>query len=430
MIKKILNSQIYKVLSYNGVVVLSKILSSFVVSKVTAIYLGPSGLAILGNFRNVLQGVLGLTSNGFQSGVIKYVAQHNKNKEAKKRVVTNALIFNILICLFFSPFLFFLSDKLAVYILKNISYSYIFQYLSFLLPLISLWFVMLYIVNGLQEFKLYTKLQVIANLLNAILIFLFVYLFQLKGALIASILIYTLSFLFSLAFKNIRNLFFSALIDFKNISLSFFKSISVYIIMAIYSALLISLSYLLIRNSIIKNVDLITAGLWEAMNKVSMFYMMFFSSIYTMYLLPKLSENKTVNGYYAIMREYFSLLLPITIFGFLIIYLIKFFIIKLFLTEEFLIISQFFHLQLIGDFFKVIAFSLAYQFHAKKMVYCYYITDTILYGTFYLLSVYLLNAYNLKGVFFAYIFSTFLYLLIVIFLIISTRHLYLKKVDV
>ncbi len=197
--------------------------------------------------------------------------------------------------------------------------------------------------------------------------------------------------------------------------------------MATYSTILISLCYLFIRNNIILTLDTDTAGLWEAMNKLSTFYMIFFSSLMTLYLLPLLSTNKTISGYYNIMKTYFKYLIPLVIVLFVGILIFRIFLIKLFLTNEFKTIEQFFYLQLLGDFIKIIAFSLAYQFHAKKMVLSYIITDTILYFSFYLFSIYLLKIFNLKGVFYAYIISTSLYLISVSIFIFLNRKKYLEK---
>ena len=427
MIKKLQKNPLYNVFSSSGIVVLGKVIASFVVSKVSAVYLGPAGYALLGNFKNVLQGVLGITTNGFQSGVIKHIAECETDAQQKNKVVTNALVFSFLISIVTCPFLLFYAPKLAVYTLYDIHYTYVFKYLSLFLPLISLWFIVLYIVNGLQKIHLYTKINILANCVNVILIFLFIYFFKLKGALIASIIIPALSFIISFVFKEIREVFFEVFLNFKQISIMYLKSFSVYIFMAIYSTLLISLSYLFIRNNIINRIDMVTAGLWEAMNKVSMFYMMFFTSLMTLHLLPKLSENKTVRGYYIIMKDYFKVVLPFAIISFIVLFFLKYYIIKLFLTEEFLEINQFFHLQLLGDLFKIMGFSLAYQFHAKKMLFCYFFTDAILYGVFYFLGIYLIEFFYLKGVFYAYLLSTFLYFLTVLALVIKTKHQYLKN---
>lgn len=412
-------------LSFNGFVVLGKVLSSFIISKVSAIYLGPSGYALVGNFRNILQGVLGVTSTGFQSGVIRYIAENRKDNNLLKKVVTNVFAFNVAILAVICSFVFFFSEELAVYALKDEAFAYIFKYLSFLLPLVSLNFLVIYIVNGQQKFKLYTILVSAGNILNALLTFLFIYYFGLKGALISSLVVPSLSLIVSFLFKDVRISVFQKLGAFKELSLNFFRYMSSYLFMAFYSTVLISLSYLLIRNSIIDNINLEMAGLWEAMNKISMFYMMFFSSLITLYLLPKLSENTTVKGYYSIMRNYLKVVLPIACFGFLLVFLLKVFIIKFFLTNEFIFIKEFFYLQLIGDLFKVVAFSIAYQFHAKRMISCYLISDAFLYGLYYFLSVYLLKDFNIIGVYYAYLCSTFIYLIVVVLCVYATKSKYL-----
>lgn len=425
MLKKIFKNPFIKVFSYNGVIVFGKIFTSFIVSKVSAIYLGPSGYAIVGNLKNTLQGVLGFTSSGFESGIIKYIAESKTKKKEQKLITSSVFALSIAISLTIGILLFVFADKLGEFILKDISLAIIFKYLSFFLPLISLNFLVVYIMNGLQKFKLYTYLISVSNLLNALVTFCLVYFFNLKGALIASILVPVLSFASSLFFKEVRELFAKTISNLKNISLPFLKSISVYLAMAIYSTTLISLCYLLIRNNIITNMNTESAGLWEAMNKISSFYMLLFSSLMTLYLLPQLAINNTFFGYYKIMSFYFKYLIPIVVISFLGIFIFRSLVVKVFLTNEFKLIEPFFYLQLVGDFIKVIAFSLAYQFHAKKMVTAYFISDAILYASFYFSSIFLIKLYDLTGVFYAYIISLVLYLLMVLSFLYFTKNKYL-----
>jgi len=429
LIKKILNNQFFKIFSYNSIIVFGKVISSFVVSKVSAIYLGPSGFAIVGNFRNVLQGVLGITSSGFQSGVIKHIAESKYERELYSSIVSSVFALSLFISLLIAPVLFIFSEALTVYILKEVSYAFVFKYFALLLPLISFNFLILNILNGLQKLKLYTIISSVLNVLNALLTFLCIYFYSLEGALIASLLVPAFCFVTTFLFKDIRKLVFRYFFRLKNVSYNIVKSVSVYLGMAIYSTILISISYLLIRNKIISSIDLETAGLWEAMNKVSTFYMLFFSSLLTLYLLPKLSQNITVNGFKNIMIEYFKFVLPLVIILFLVIFISRLLIIRLFLTEDFLHIQNLFYLQLVGDFLKIVGFSFAYQFHAKKMLLPYFISDALLYISFYLLSIFLIDIYELLGVYYAYICSFILYLLTVIIFIYLTRYKYLKAND-
>ncbi len=426
MLKKLLENAFVKVVSYNGIVVFSKIVASFVISKVSAIYLGPSGYAVIGNLRNLLQGVFGITGTGFGSGVVKYVAESKTDKKQLRLVVSSAITLSFCLSLFIGILLFVFSNYISETVLLDKKWSFVIKYLAVLLPIASLSFLVVFIVNGLQNFKLYTKLVVLTNILNALLSFLFIFFFNLKGALLAAFVVPTLSFFTSLVFKDVRVLLGNIYDYIKHTSIGVIKSVGTYIAMATYSAILISVSYFLIRNKIIFNLDIETAGLWEAMHKISSFYMMFFSSLFTLYLLPKLAENKTIFGYNTIMKSYFGYLIPFTLATFIVLLFLKTVIIQLFLTKEFESIGQFFYLQLIGDFLKVIAFSLAYQFHAKKMVKLYIISDTILYVTFYVLSLYLIDVYAIYGVFYAYIFSVFLYLIVVIVSLYFNNSKYLQ----
>ncbi|SFD17612.1 O-antigen translocase [Algibacter pectinivorans] len=427
MFEKILNNTFIKVFSYNSIVVFGKLLTSFVVSKVSAVYLGPSGYAIVGNFKNLLQGILGITASGFQSGIIKYIAENKNNTGQLKIIISSVIVLCVGISSIISLLLIVFSKTLSVYVLKDESLAFVFRCLAVLLPLVSLNFLIVHILNGLQKFKLYTAIITLTNIFNALLTFLLVYYLSLKGALYASIIIPALGFITSLFFSDVRELLSGVFRSIKNITSVFLKSISTYIVMAIYSSILISLSYLFIRNKIIADFNTSIAGLWEAMNKISVFYMMFFSSLFTLYLLPKLSENKTILGYKSIMKTYFKYIIPFIIVLFLVIFVFRVFLIKIILTAEFESIEQYFYLQLIGDFIKIIAFSLAYQFHAKKMVTFYFVTDAILYISFYLISMCLIEYFDLMGVFYSYILSTLLYLISVSLFIYFNNSNYLKE---
>ena len=411
MLKKLFSNSIVKVFSFNSLIVFGKLISSFIVSKVSAIYLGPSGYAIVGNFKNVLQGILGITASGFESGIIKYTAENKNDNKQFNIIVSSAITLSVLISLIVGLLLILFANSLSVYVLKDISFAFVFRYLAIVLPLVSLNFLVVYILNGLQKLKLYSILITLTNSLNALVTFLLIYYLNLEGALLASVLIPVLSLVFSLLFKDVRDLLSIFFLNIKAISVSVLRSISTYIVMATYSSLLISLTYLFIRNNIITSLGIDNAGLWEAMNKISAFYMVFFSSLFTLYLLPQLAINKTIAGYYEIMKTYFKYVIPFTLVAFALLLIFRTLVIKIFLTDAFESIEKFVYLQLIGDFIKIVAFSIAYQFHAKKMVVFYFISDAILYLSFYFLSINLITYFNLEGVFYAYIISTLAYLI-------------------
>ncbi|WP_375236180.1 O-antigen translocase [Winogradskyella sp.] len=415
-----------KFLSYNSLIVLTKLISSFVVSKVTAIYLGPSGYALVGNFKNVFQIVLGVTSRGFESGAIKHIAESSDKNIRLNKIISTIILFSLVLSVLASLVLLIFANKLSEFTFKTESYAYIFGYTALLLPFISVNFLVLYIVNGFQKLKTYAKLVSLASIINALITFVLVYSYGLLGALLAVISVSVFTFGLSLCFKEVRYILSEVVFSVKALSISVIKSISTYVLMAAYSTALISIIYLLVRNQIISVFDENQAGYWEAVNKISAFYMMFFTSIFTLYLLPNLSKNKTVDGYKTFMSHYFKRLIPLLIIMFIVLFLMRFLVIRLFLTDEFIVIEKYFILQFIGDFIKIIGFSLAYQFHAKRMVTSYVITDAIIYLSFYFLSMYFLDYLNLEGIFYAHIISSSLYLFAVSLFIFTKNKKYLS----
>ena len=416
----------FRFLSYNALIVFSKLASSFIVSKVSAIFLGPSGYALVGNFRNIYQIIIGITSSGFESGAIKHIAENRDKKDYFSKVVSSIIVFSVLLSVLVGLLLLIFATRLSEFSFNTSEYAYVFKYMVPLLPLISLNFLILYIINGLQKIKTYAKLIILVSVINAILTFLLIYYHSLEGALLATILVSAVTLVVSLLIKDVREILAQVVLSTKAVSFAIISSMSTYVLMAAYSTILISVTYLFIRNQIISDLGEDYAGYWEAMNKISTFYMVFFTSVFTLYLLPKLSVNKSLVGYKDIMQYYFKRLIPLMILIFLVLFLLRTFVIKLFLTEEFRIIEKYFLLQFAGDFIKIIAFSLACQFHAKTMVAIYFISDAILYLSFYVLSIYFLEQIDLKGVFYAHILSCTLYLFVVTLFIFTRNKNYLE----
>ena len=144
----------FKFLSYNALIVFSKLVSSFIVSKVSAIFLGPSGYALVGNFRNIFQIVIGITASGFQSGTIKHISENKNDKRYFSKIVSSVIFFSFFLSVFVGVLLIIFSNQLSIYAFKTDSYRDIFIYLAIILPLVSLNSIVLFIINGLQKLNL------------------------------------------------------------------------------------------------------------------------------------------------------------------------------------------------------------------------------------------------------------------------------------
>ena len=94
-------------------------------------------------------------------------------------------------------------------------------------------------------------------------------------------------------------------------------------------------------------------------------YLMVITTSFSVYYLPRLSE---IHDKYGLKREIFkayAVIVPILLVGFTVIYLLRFFVIRLLFTPEFMPMEQLFGWQMTGDLFKICSWLLAYLMLAK-----------------------------------------------------------------
>jgi PST family polysaccharide transporter len=78
-IKRIIKTDLFKITSLNSFSVLLKIGIGLITSKLLAVFVGPSGMVLVGNLRNFLTSLESISTLGFQSGIVKYVAENDKD---------------------------------------------------------------------------------------------------------------------------------------------------------------------------------------------------------------------------------------------------------------------------------------------------------------------------------------------------------------
>lgn len=70
----------------NGVAVLIKTLTLFVLNKILAVYLGPTGYAALGQFQNFIQMVTTFAGSAINTAVIKYTAEYHEDQNKQRAI--------------------------------------------------------------------------------------------------------------------------------------------------------------------------------------------------------------------------------------------------------------------------------------------------------------------------------------------------------
>jgi PST family polysaccharide transporter len=206
---------------------------------------------------------------------------------------------------------------------------------------------------------------------------------------------------------------------FDNISRSSFdwsvlKNLSSYSLMALVSSVFGSFVFLGIRNNIIAVLGLENAGYWEAMTRISAYYLMFISTILSVYFFPKLAFSTSKKAIRNVYKSYYLGILPFFVIGAVVLFFLRFFLIKVLFSKDFIPVADLFLWQLIGDAFKVASLILGYQFYAKKLTSAFIVTELFSLAIMFALSHFFVISYGLVGVVIAHAATYFIYLIVLI----------------
>lgn len=410
----ILNNPLFKVSSLNAVSVFIKIITGVIAGKILAVFIGPSGFAIIGNLRNALATADTFSTFGIQNGVIKYVAGYENNKLRLYPLLSTVFISVFVFATVLSIAVFFLSGILNDFIFgEKFKYSWVFKVMAFTLPWHAANIIFMSVVNGLKQFKQVIIVNIAGNVSGLLISAILIWKLNLPGAFLGLIISPALLFVFSFYLINRHFQGFSFL-TLKNFDVNVLRRLFSYSLMSFVTAILGQAIFISIRNQIISNAGLEEAGFWEGMNRIAFFYLMFVATLLSLYFLPKLSTAKDTAETRSVILSYYRVIVPLFIAGCCLVYLLRFFIIKVQLSEAFMPMEKLFIWQLVGDIFKVCSMILGYQFLAKKMTKAFIITEIMSFAMLYFSSAYLINLYGAEGAVMAHAATFFIYFLVLL----------------
>ncbi|WP_290970816.1 O-antigen translocase [Flavobacterium sp.] len=410
--RKIIQISLFKITSLNSFSVALKIGIGLITSKILAIFVGPNGMALVGNLRNFLTSLENISTLGFQNGIVKYTAENEKSKTELERIISTVFISLLVVAFLLSSILFFTVSYWNQKIFgNNAEYLIVFKVLALVLPTYGLSIFLITVINGLGKFQKVIWINIIGNIIGLLISIFLILQFKTTGALLSIVIAPALLFFitFYLVQKEIQFLQFIKLnvFDFRVL-----KNLSSYSLMALVSSVLGPFVFLAIRNYIIQNLGIEQAGYCETMTRISSYYLMFVSTILSVYFLPKLSKAKNDSETKTIFWQYYKFILPIFVLGLTTLYFTRSFIIELLFTKEFLPVTDLFFWQLLGDVFKVCALILGLQFFAKKMTSAFIIAELFSLSVLYFASLYFIKIFQIEGVVIAYAFNNLFYLMV------------------
>lgn len=404
---KFFKDSFYKVLGFNSISIVLKIIMGLVSTKLSSIYLGLQGINTLENFRNFTSLSDSFSQFGLQNGIVKYSATSHSIKQDQK--VISTIFFLLLVTSFIFIFLIILNiNYVKFYIFGNQSFGFLVIAYALLSPFANLQFLLLNYLQGKQGHKFVILINSIGYVLNIILSFYLIINYHLIGAMIQLIVVPIILMIISLFIIHKKVVFFN-LISIHYVNFSVIKGLLVFSLMNLVSGVLTPLSFIFIRYLVQSNLSADEAGVWSSIVRISVFYMTFVSSICNLYFYPKLSKTEIFSEYKAIIAEYYRKFIPIVFLGLLLCFVLQKVVILLIYTEDFLILRDYFYLQLIADFVKSLSLIFGYLLIAKKKIWQFILFEIISLGSYCLGSYIFIEYLKLDGVYYSLIGSLMIY---------------------
>ncbi|MCU8055567.1 O-antigen translocase [Shewanella sp. SM34] len=386
----------------SGLSTLIGMISGFIITKVIAVYVGPGGMAVVGQLQNFIN-ISMLTAGGFlKTALVKFTAEFSNDISERNSYWSAAFRIVCFFNLFSFTLLFFFAEELSNLILKSNDYEYVFKIFAFSLPLFIFNTIFVSILNGLSKIKKFILLNIVLNIVSLILVTTLSYFFQLPGALIAYVT--NQSFVLLFTFIYLRNESWFKLSNFclkpKYESYVGLFGIALITIFAVISS---NLSMIYIRNLIVENISIDDAGYWQGIWTLSQVVLSLVTMAFSTYLLPKLSTIARKDLIYRELLLALQLILPITILIAFFMYFFRNEIILVLFTNEFKLMADLFLPQMFGNVIKVIGWLFGYVLVSKGMV-KYTVISEVFFGiSWCLLTNVFIIEFGLIGACYAFI---------------------------
>lgn len=397
---------------YSSISTAITLLSGFVSIKVISVKLGPGGIAQLGQYQNILALLLLAGSFSITIGVTKYLSEYTNDIASQQKIISTALFTVFAASLIVGIFTIFFSKKLATSTFNIEEYWKVYALLGLSLTIMCFNNLLGGILNGLKEIKKLTIINVCGSLIGLAITLVMVNYFGVVGALVSSNINGFFLFILNLmVFKKLK--LFSFKLSHKLFDKFYFKLLFSFTIISVITNILIPINQLLIRSFIIKTLNIDQAGIWQAMSRISDYYLMFITTVLGVYFLPKLSELSSKEDLKKEIIQGYKVILPIVGVMALVIFLCRALIIKVVFTQSFLPLKELFLFQMIGDFFKIGSWLLGYLLVARAKLREIIILEIVFSLSLYFLNIYFIKIFGLVGTSYAFALNYLLYWIII-----------------
>lgn len=394
---------------WNATAVGTRMAAALLLNKILALYVGPAGYAIIGQFQNAMAMALGFASGAVGNGVTKATAEFHEEPEQQHAVWQTAGSLVLLASLLSSALIAVFRLQLARFFLGASAAPSIFLWLAASLTLISLNGLLLAILNGKKDVRRYVVSSILGSITSAALVGVLAWQYGLYGALVALSLQQAIVFFVTLQQIATAPWFKISYLA-GPLRGEHALTLAKFAVMAGTTAVAVPLSLVLIRNHLAHRFGWDYAGYWDAMWKLSTLYLSFVTTTLSLYYLPRIAEIRSNDELRREIVHVLRYVLPIVLCLSCTMYLARGLLVHLLFSSKFQPMTQLFAWQLAGDVVKMVSWVLSFVMLGRGMMFLFVISELGFSLLFWGLSVYLTNLMGFVGVSAAYFAAYTLYL--------------------
>ncbi len=402
---------------WNGIAVAVRMGTALLLNKLLAIYVGPGGYAVIGQFQNLISMIVTFATGATNTGVVKYTAEYFDDEDAQHRLWRTAGTITALASIVSAILIVLFRGMLARELLHDNGLSSVFLWLAAGLVFTSLNALLLALLNGKKEVKRYVVSNIAGSLIGLIVTGLLAYSYGLYGTLVALSINQALVF-FVTSQQVSKTTWFRIRYVFGRIDRTHLKSLGAYVAMAAATAIATPISQVAVRNDLAAQFGWSYAGYWDAMWRISTIYLTFVTVTLSLYYLPRLSEIRKPAELRQEIFGTYRIVVPAVTFVSLTIYFMRNTVVNLLFTHDFAPMEVLFAWQMAGDVVKISSWVLSFVMLGRGMTRLFISTEIIFSFSFWLAAAIFTRAFGFQGVAIAHLFNYALYMVTMWYLIL------------
>lgn len=400
----------------NGIAVAVRMGVGLLLNKILAVYVGPTGYAVIGQLQNLISIVTTFAAGALNTGVTKYTAEYKDEAGKLDALWRTAGTITIVGSALGAVLLLTFRNQIAEYLLGNHVTALSIIWLAACLVMISLNGLFMAILAGRKLVHLFVIANICGSVIGLLVSGILAWRYGLPGVLVALSLSQGVSFFATIIICRNQGWCRLSML-WGRIDLELSRKLSRFVVMALTSAAVVPVSQILIRTHVGEVFGAAYAGYWDAINKISNIYLTLVTTTLSLYFLPRVAEIKDSITLRKEIFDAYKIIIPLISLASALIYMLRHFVVKFLFTDEFLPMAELMSWQLLGDVIKVASWLLGYVVIGRAMLKIFVITEVVFSVSLYVFSVYFAKMAGPSGLTMAYAFNYLVYFIVMYWIV-------------